>query len=88
MHNISQKMLLIHIIDFFYWLYPRVVESSVTATVVSITLSHRTTENEALLRGEAATRMSSLNHDNQYFSFWMICLSLQLQVVHVPLKNN
>lgn len=44
-------MLLIHIIYFFYWLYPSVVESSVTATVVSITLSHRTTENEALLRG-------------------------------------
>ena len=61
-------MILIHIIDFFYWLYPSVVESSVTATVVSITLSHRTTENEALLRGGAATCMSSLNHDNQYFS--------------------
>ncbi len=58
-------MILIHIIDFFYWLYPSVVESSVTATVVSITLSHRTTENEALLRGGAATCMSSLNHDNQ-----------------------
>ncbi|WP_373415696.1 hypothetical protein, partial [Escherichia coli] len=22
--------------------------------------------------------------DNQYFSFWVICLSLQLQAVHVP----
>ena len=81
-------MILIHIIDFFYWLYPSVVESSVTATVVSITLSHRTTENEALLRGEAATRTSSLSNDNQYFSFWTICLSLQLKTVHVPLKNN
>ena len=81
-------MILIHIIDFFYWLYPSVVESSVTATVVSITLSHRTTENEALLRGGAATCMSSLNHDNQYFSFRVIWLSLHLQAVHVPLKNN
>lgn len=81
-------MILTHIIDFFYWLYPSVVESSVTATVVSITLSHRTTENEALLRGGAATCMSSLNHDNQYFSFRVICLSLHLQAVHVPLKNN
>lgn len=31
--------------------YPQVMESSVTATVLSITLSHRITENEALLRG-------------------------------------
>ena len=80
-------MILIHIIDFFYCFYPSVVESSVTATVVSITLSHRTTENEALLRGEPTTRTSSLSNDNQYFSFWVICLSLQLKTVHVPYKK-
>ncbi|EFU59595.1 hypothetical protein HMPREF9545_00533 [Escherichia coli MS 16-3] len=41
-----------------------------------------------MLRGEAATRTSFLSNDNQYFSFWAICLSLQLKTVHVPLKNN
>lgn len=43
--------MLIHMINFLMNFIHQAMENSVTATVLSITLSHRTTENEALLRG-------------------------------------